>query len=135
MALNIGRLRSSALQNDGPNAPVILQCRAPQETNPKGHCGPNYVFIRYCFFGFLPVPSLGIPSLTLSRRSPSIDSSMLVDRRSLLRCQAPTDGQAHSFQHPHEVAQEGYASLPPTLEIVRLGIPRLGTWRKQKTRI
>ncbi len=42
MALRIGLLRSSALQNDGHIKPVILQCRTPQETNPKGHWGPNY---------------------------------------------------------------------------------------------
>ena len=35
MALRIGPLRSSALQNDGLDAPVILQCRTPQETNPQ----------------------------------------------------------------------------------------------------
>ncbi len=34
MALRIGLLRSSALQNDGHDVPVILQCRTPQETNP-----------------------------------------------------------------------------------------------------
>ena len=45
MALRIGLLRSSALQNDGLDVPVILQCRTPQETNPKGHWGPNY-FLR-----------------------------------------------------------------------------------------
>ncbi len=37
MALRIGLLRSSAVQNDGLYAPVILQCRTPQETNPGGH--------------------------------------------------------------------------------------------------
>ena len=37
MALRIGLLRSSALQNDGRIKPVILQCRTPQGTNPKGH--------------------------------------------------------------------------------------------------
>jgi hypothetical protein len=45
MALRIGLLRSSALQNDGLDVPLILQCRTPQETNPKGHWGPNY-FLR-----------------------------------------------------------------------------------------
>ena len=60
MALRIGLLRSSALQHEGLDAPVILQCRTPQETNPKGNCGPNCVF-------FLLVPILGIPSYTMSR--------------------------------------------------------------------
>ncbi len=46
MALRIGLLKSSALQNDGLDAPVILQCRTPQETNPKGHWGPHYFFIQ-----------------------------------------------------------------------------------------
>jgi hypothetical protein len=41
MALRIGLLRSSALQNDGLDAPVILQCLTPQEANPKVHWGPN----------------------------------------------------------------------------------------------
>ncbi len=49
MALRIGLLRSSALQNDGLDAPVILQCRTPQETNPKGHWGPHYFFIQSLF--------------------------------------------------------------------------------------
>ena len=65
MALRIGLLRSSALQNDGQDAPVILRCRTLQETNPKGHWGPNYFFIKYMFC-FLPVPRLGTPSLTIS---------------------------------------------------------------------
>ena len=42
MALRIGLLRSSALQNDGLDVPVILQFRTPRETNPKGHWGPKY---------------------------------------------------------------------------------------------
>ena len=46
MALRIGLLGRSAPQNDGLDAPVILQCRTPQETNPKGHRGPNLFFIR-----------------------------------------------------------------------------------------
>jgi hypothetical protein len=45
MALRMGLLRSSALQNDGLDVPVILQFRTPQETNPKGHWGPN-CFLR-----------------------------------------------------------------------------------------
>ena len=36
MALGIGLLRSSALQIHGHITPVILQCRTPQKTNPKG---------------------------------------------------------------------------------------------------
>ena len=39
MALRIGLLSRSALQNDGRIKPVILQCRTPQETHPKGHWG------------------------------------------------------------------------------------------------
>ena len=49
MALGIGLLRSSALQNDGHDVPVILQCRTPRETNPKGHWGPNYFFVKSVF--------------------------------------------------------------------------------------
>ena len=45
MAFRIGLLKSSALQNDGLDGPVMLQCPTPQETNPKGHWGPNY-FLR-----------------------------------------------------------------------------------------
>ena len=44
MALRIGLLESSALQNDGFGVPVILQCPTLQETNPKGHSGPNFIF-------------------------------------------------------------------------------------------
>ena len=44
MALRIALLRSSALQNDGLEAPVILQRWTPQESNIKGHWGPNYFF-------------------------------------------------------------------------------------------
>ena len=56
-ALRMRLLRSSALQNDGLDAPVILECRTSQETNPKGHWGPNYIF-RKSLFCFLHVPSL-----------------------------------------------------------------------------
>ena len=49
MALRIGLPGSSALQNDGHIMPVILQCRTPQETNPKGHWGPNCFFIKSLF--------------------------------------------------------------------------------------
>ena len=53
LALRIGLLRSSAVQNDGRIKPVMLQCRTPRETNPKGHWGPNY-FLRKSLFFFLP---------------------------------------------------------------------------------
>ena len=66
MALRLGLLRSSALQNDGRIEPVMLQRRSPQETKPKGHWGPNCFFIN-SFFCFLHAPSLGIPSLTICR--------------------------------------------------------------------
>ena len=49
MALRIGLLRSSALQNAGLDAPVILQRRTLQGTNPKGHWGPNMFFIESWF--------------------------------------------------------------------------------------
>ena len=55
MALRIGLLGSSALHNDGLDVPVILQCRTPQETNPKGHWGPNCVLIKSLFFPSLVV--------------------------------------------------------------------------------
>ena len=55
MALRIGLLRSSALQNDGLDVPVSLQCRTPQETNPKGHWGPNCFLIKIVFFSSLVV--------------------------------------------------------------------------------
>ena len=64
MALRIGLLRSSALQNDGRIVPVILQCRTPHETNPKGHWGPNYFFIKSSFF-FSMYPVLVYPVLRL----------------------------------------------------------------------
>ena len=47
MALRIGLLRSSALQNDGLDVPLILQCRTPQETNPKSHWGSNYFLLLF----------------------------------------------------------------------------------------
>ena len=40
MALRIGLLRSSALQNAGHIRPVILQCRTPRETDSKARWGP-----------------------------------------------------------------------------------------------
>ena len=49
MALRIGLLRSSELENDGHIKPVILQCRTPQETTPKSHWGPNR-FLRKSLF-------------------------------------------------------------------------------------
>ncbi len=49
MTLRIGLLRISALQNDVQDVPVILQCRTPQETNPKGHWGPKYLLIKWLF--------------------------------------------------------------------------------------
>jgi hypothetical protein len=48
IALRMRLLRRSALQNDGLDVPVILQCRTPQETNPKGHWVPNYFLINPC---------------------------------------------------------------------------------------
>ena len=45
MVLKIELLKSAALPNDGDILPVILQCRTPQETNPKGLWGPNH-FLR-----------------------------------------------------------------------------------------
>ena len=46
MALRIGLPGSSALQNDGLDVPIILQCRTPRETNPKGHWVTNYFCIK-----------------------------------------------------------------------------------------
>ena len=69
MALRIGLLRCSALQNDGLDLPVILQCRTHRETNPKGHWGPNCFFekIRVLFSSLVVLVCLG--SLSLSRSS------------------------------------------------------------------
>ena len=66
LPLWIGLLKSSALQNYGLDAPVILQCRTPQETNPKGHGGQITFSSNPCSCS-LHVPSLGIPSLAISR--------------------------------------------------------------------
>ena len=60
MALRIALLRSAALQNDGHITPVRLQCRAPQEIT----------FSYKPCFCFLHVPSLGIPTLTISKAMP-----------------------------------------------------------------
>jgi hypothetical protein len=54
MALRNGLLRSSALQTDGFDAPVILQCRTLQVTNPKGHWWPN-PFYKTIVFASYPV--------------------------------------------------------------------------------
>ncbi len=50
MALRIGLLTTSALQNDGLDVPVILQCRTPQETDPKGQWGANLIFDKILVF-------------------------------------------------------------------------------------
>ena len=55
MALRIGLPGSSAFQNDGLDVPVILQCRAPRETNPRGHWGPNCFLRNSLFFASLVV--------------------------------------------------------------------------------
>ena len=49
MVLRVGLPGSSALQHDGLDVPVMLQCRTAQETNPKGHWGPNGFFIKSLF--------------------------------------------------------------------------------------
>jgi hypothetical protein len=49
MALRIGLPVSSALRHDGHMEPVILQCRTPQETNPKADWTPNYFLITSLF--------------------------------------------------------------------------------------
>ena len=67
MAFRIGLLRSSALPNDGRTKPVILQCRAPQETDPKGHWGQIvFLYLKTKCFCFIHAPRLGIPNLTIS---------------------------------------------------------------------
>jgi hypothetical protein len=56
MALRIGLPGSSALQHDGLDVPVILQCRTPQEYNPKDNLGPTYFVVTFLFlFSFLVV--------------------------------------------------------------------------------
>ena len=49
MALRIGLLRSSALQNDALDVAVMLQGRTPQEANPKGQWVSDYFFITSVF--------------------------------------------------------------------------------------
>jgi hypothetical protein len=73
MAFRIGHLWSSAVQNDEQITLVILYCRTPQETNPKGHWEPNYFLIQYLFWrwwwslhGFLGQPQ-GAHVVPLSR--------------------------------------------------------------------
>jgi hypothetical protein len=67
MAFRIGLPDNSALQNDGHIKPIILQCRTPQETNPKGHWGPN-CFLRKSVFLFLPGVGLCLGPLSLEGR-------------------------------------------------------------------
>jgi hypothetical protein len=59
MALRIGLLESSALQNDGHDVPVILQCRTPQETNPKGNWGPILLLNSAPLNGDVDILNLG----------------------------------------------------------------------------
>ncbi len=61
MALKIGLLKSSALQNDGHIKPELL--RRPILRAIRG----QITFSQNPCFCFLHVPSLGIPSLTISR--------------------------------------------------------------------
>ena len=42
MALRVGLPGSSALQNDGLDELIVLQCRIPRETTSKGHWWPTY---------------------------------------------------------------------------------------------
>ena len=86
MALRIGLLRSSALQNDGHIKPVILQCRTPRGTNLKGHWVPNY-FLRKSLFLFPPWWSWYVlgPSSTLKR----------VQTRTMTICLGPKTYQDH----------------------------------------
>jgi len=63
MALRIGLPRSSALQNDGLDVPVILQCRTPRETNPKGHWGAKILFHQILVFSSSLYPVLVYPVL------------------------------------------------------------------------
>ena len=72
MAFRIVLLTSSALQNDGLDVPVILQCRTPQETNPKGHwsrlAGPItgwMDFFRFLFWFLVFLGHLSIEPLCL----------------------------------------------------------------------
>ena len=67
MALRIGLLRSSALQNDGLDAPVTLAVANSSGDQSLGPLGPKLLFHKICVFASHPVPSLGIPSVTISR--------------------------------------------------------------------
>ena len=55
MALSISPPVSSALQNDGLDVPVILQCRIPRSTNPKGHWGQLTFLENHCVCSSLVV--------------------------------------------------------------------------------
>ena len=50
MALRIGLPGSSAMQNDGHIKPVMLQCRTPRDTNPKGHWGAKLLLEKTSSF-------------------------------------------------------------------------------------
>ena len=47
--LRIGRAGSTGVEESDQMVPVILQCRTPRETNPKGLLGPNNVSIKSLF--------------------------------------------------------------------------------------
>ena len=88
MALRIGLLKSSALQNDGRIKPVILQCRTPQETNPKGQSGPNCFF---CIKSLCLLPpctqswyTQSYDLLNLSLREPEMDGAEREGGRKLI---------------------------------------------------
>ena len=50
MALRIGLNGFKVIWPQWLDVPVILQCRTPQETNPKGHWEPNYFLGKIIVF-------------------------------------------------------------------------------------
>ncbi len=49
MPRRVGLRESSALQHQTRIYSVIFEYQTPQETNPKGHWGPNYFFKKSWF--------------------------------------------------------------------------------------
>ena len=122
VALRIALLRSSALQNDGRIRPVMLQCRTPQETDPKGHWGPHYFFrqslslLPPCTQSWYTQSPVGEGTAHARRLRHSMPSSGIthatrVEHIGLL-------GSAGTFSEGHSWALRGCGSLwtppPPT---------------------
>jgi hypothetical protein len=119
MALRIGLLRRSALQNDGPIKPVTLHSasllRRPIPRAIEGHCFVVHKIIALAS----SMSSLGIPSYTISRGSVTRNEALpmlfaqsaFTSSMHALTVKRPTNSTAFSIQlssvHPAWQVQGG----------------------------